>query len=65
MTRISRNRHARVKVSIFRHRGVNYSIALDVPGATACKLGGVFTMLSAPVRTWRQLRTLYRTILAL
>jgi hypothetical protein len=65
MTRISRNRHARIKVSIFRHRGVNYSIALDVPGATACKLTGAFLTASAPIRTWRQLRALYRAILAL
>lgn len=63
MTRISRNRHQRVKVSLFRHRGVNYSIALDVPAGTAAKLSGQCITLSAPVRSWRQLRQLYRHIL--
>lgn len=65
MTRICRNRHGRVKISIFRHHGVNYSIALDVPGASACKLSGPCLSFSAPVRSWRQLRALYRHVLSL
>jgi hypothetical protein len=66
MTRISRNRHRRVKISIFRHQGVNYSVALDVPGASACRLAtkGCATV-SAPVRSWKQLRALYRRVLSL
>lgn len=63
MTRISRSRHQRIKVSIFQHRGVNYCVALDVPAGTAAKFTGQCVTLSQPVRSWRQLRQLYRHIL--